>query len=361
LEIDVLLPQDLAPARAARWAELQGADLALDSPFLGPDWALAVERAQGERAGIRVAVLSDGGRDLGFLTARAGALTAMPAGAPMCDYQALVAEPGVEIDARRLVRALGVQRLDFSCMLQDQPAFAPYLRGASESYVVDVSEGYAAYEADRRAAGTGILKDAERKRRKAEREAGVVFEAFSGSAAAFDQMIAWKSAQYRATGQTDIFATPWTGRLLKDLFERRTPAFGGGLFTLTIGGELAAAQFNLCGPRTVHGWMITHNPKFERYSPGIMLFQQILRWMDGGPYRWLDLGYGDYRFKRELSNRKLTVAHGFVGLPSPAALARGVAYSVRRTAEALPLGPVSELPGKAMRRLDLWRGLRSPA
>jgi len=47
-----------------------------------------------------------------------------------------------------------------------------------------------------------------------------------------------------------------------------------------------------------------------------------------------------------------------VGVPSPAALMRGCAYGVRQAAEALPLGRVSALPGKAMRRLDLLRGLR---
>ena len=51
------------------------------------------------------------------------------------------------------------------------------------------------------------------------------------------------------------------------------------------------------------------------------------------------------------------MTHGFVGLPSAAALARRAAYGVRRAAEALPLGRVSELPGKAMRRMDVWRGL----
>ena len=39
------------------------------------------------------------------------------------------------------------------------------------------------------------------------------------------------------------------------------------------------------------------------------------------------------------------------------ALARRAAYGVRRAAEALPLGRMSALPGKAMRRMDLWRGL----
>jgi hypothetical protein len=50
--------------------------------------------------------------------------------------------------------------------------------------------------------------------------------------------------------------------------------------------------------------------------------------------------------------------HGFVGLPSTATFVRHAADGVRRAAEALPLGPVSDLPGKAMRRLDLIRGLR---
>ena len=46
------------------------------------------------------------------------------------------------------------------------------------------------------------------------------------------------------------------------------------------------------------------------------------------------------------------------GRPSPSTLIRSAAYGVRAAAEALPLGRVSELPGKAMRRLDVIRGLR---
>ena len=52
------------------------------------------------------------------------------------------------------------------------------------------------------------------------------------------------------------------------------------------------------------------------------------------------------------------VGHGFAGKPGAATLVRSAAYGLRGVAERLPLGPVSELPGKAMRRLDLIRGLR---
>lgn len=359
MEFDLVRPQDLSAARMARWADLQAQDLALDSPFLGPDWARAVERVKGEDAGIRVAIARDAGRDIGFFSFARGAYTAIPTGGAMCDYQAMVAETGAVIPARPLIKALGVQRLDFSQMIAGQQTFAPHERGQAQSYVIDVPDGYAAYEAARRAAGSSILKDCDKKRRKAEREVGPVsFQAFSRSTADFERLIEWKRAKFRATDQTDIFDSPWTLRLVQDLFESRDPDFGGVLYTLHLGDKLAAVHLHLRSRRTVHGWLIAHDPQFERYSPGILLFQDILRWMDGTPYDRLDLGHGDYRFKRELATGVQTIAHGFVGVLSPASLVRGAAYQVRAVAEALPLGRVSELPGKAMRRMDQWRGLR---
>lgn len=362
MKIDVVRPWELPTAAIARWSELQASDASLDSPFLSPHWARAVARAQGPSSGdrgVRVAVLGGLEDPRGFIAARVTPFTAMPAGAPMCDYQGIVAEPGLELDPRALVRALGVGRIDFSHMLENQTVFAPHLKGSDVSRIIDVAGGYTAYEAERREAGTSVLKDIDKKRRKVEREVGpVTFNAFSRSKADLDQLVTWKQAAWKATGQTDLFAAGWPARLLKGLFAGRDPDFGGVLFTLYFGDKLAAAQMNIRSGSTVHSWIIGHDAAFERYSPGMILFQSILRWMDDVPYSRLDLGAGDYRFKRELANRQVTVAHGFVGCPSAAALVREAAYGVRKAAESLPLGPVSELPGKAMRRLDLLRGLR---
>lgn len=365
LQIEVVRPQDLTPTRMDRWSELQAAQgPEFDSPFLSPHWARAVERAQvrtheGVR-GVRVAVARDGDRDVAFLPVQAGLLTALPVGAPFCDYQGLVAEPGLPLSPRDLVAALGVQRLDFCHMLGASQPFTGFLRGIERSQVVEVGAGYEAYAAERRAAGVGLLKDCDKKRRKAEREIGpVTFTAFSRASGDFDQLIAWKRAQLRATGQFDIFAPGWTQRLFRDLFASRDPDFGGALFTLHIGGKLAATHMHLRGGRTIHAWMIAYDGAFERYSPGLLLFQDILRWMETTPYHRLDLGTGDYRFKRELANAAVEVGHGFVGVASPATLLRHAAYSLRQAAEALPLGGMSALPGKAMRRMDRLRGLRS--
>jgi CelD/BcsL family acetyltransferase involved in cellulose biosynthesis len=360
LPIDVVRPSALSAADIDAWRALQAADPTLDSPFLSPDWTLAVERAQaGRRGTIQVAVLRDGDKAVGFLPARIVGQVAMPVGAPMCDYQAPVAAPGVAVEPKRLVEALRVQRLDFSHMLADQPAFAPYSRGAVTSYVLDVADGYAAYEAQRRAAGSGVLKDIDKRRRKVEREVGPVrFQALTDCGDAFATLLDWKRRQYLATGQTVIFDAPWTVKLLSDLHAQAGGDFGGALFCLHIGDRLAAIQFHLRGQRTLHAWIIAHDETFERYSPGLVLFQEILRWMDQTPFNTLDLGAGDYRFKQQLANAHRPVAHGFVGRPSTASLVREAQYGVRAAAERLPWPQVSVLPAKAMRRLDLWRGLR---
>ncbi|HRD46816.1 MAG TPA: GNAT family N-acetyltransferase [Caulobacter sp.] len=362
MKIDVVRPWELTAFAVERWAALQTADPALESPFLSPHWARAVARAKGPSTGdrgLRVAVLGGVEDPKGFLAAQVGPFTAMPAGAPMCDYQGLVAEPGLEIDPREIVAALGVGRLDFCHMLEGQTAFAPHAKGAEPSRIIDVSGGYAAYETERRAAGVSALKDIDKKRRKVERELGpVTFTAFSRSKTDFDQLVEWKRKAWRETGQTDLFSAGWPLRLLRQLFASRDPDFGGVLFTLHIGETLAAAQLDIRGGATVHSWIIGHDSAFDRYSPGMMLFQDILRWMDTVPYSRLDLGSGDYRFKRELANAQVEVSHGFVGGLSAAAMMREAAYGLRRVAESLPLGPVSELPAKAMRRMDLLRGLR---
>jgi CelD/BcsL family acetyltransferase involved in cellulose biosynthesis len=362
VRIDVLRPGELCASAIQTWRALQSAGRGWDSPFLSPCWARSVEASHGVRKSgggdVRIVMLSEGGKPVAFLPAQVGRVTALAAGGAMTDYEGFVGDPGPDFDVVELVRALGVSRYDFSHVPAEQTPFAPYARGQSVSWVVDIADGYAAY-AEQRRASASVLKEIDRKRRKVERELGPTrFTARSTSRADYDRLIELKRAQYRATGQTDVLAAAWTRTLLEQLSTLDQTGVCGALFTLHIGDQLAATQFHLMGETTIHTWMVAHEPELERYSPGLMLFQDILKWMDDQPFDRLDFGYGDYRFKRELSNLQRPLMHGFVGVASAAALVRQAAYGVRRAAEALPLGPISELPGKAMRRIDLIRGLR---
>ncbi len=133
---------------------------------------------------MKVAVqYDDAGQPAAFLAVRKRGSTAMPVGAPMSDYQALVARDDVRAEPRAMLQALGVSRYDFCHMLAEDPAFQGHARGRDVSWVVEVADGYAAYEAERKAAGVGVLKDIDKKRRKVEREIGPVrFTALSDSA-----------------------------------------------------------------------------------------------------------------------------------------------------------------------------------
>jgi CelD/BcsL family acetyltransferase involved in cellulose biosynthesis len=359
MEFTVVAPEEMTAADVSVWLALQTAS-GRRSPFLSPYWVQACAATSGpDRAHARVVMLHDGGEPVGFFPVRIRGGAAGPVGAPMCDYQAIVGAPGLDVEPRRLLGALGVGRLDFASLLADQAAFARGVRGVAQSQVIDLSEGYEAYAVARRAAGTDILQDTAKKRRKLEREQGAAVFTVSRDAADFVRLIAWKRAQYLASGQTDIFEAGWTQALLRSLFDQGAEAsvFGGAFFTLHVDGKLAAAHFALRQGAVLHAWFIAHDEAFARYSPGVILINEILKWAPGAGVTELDLGPGDYRFKHSLANVKRDVAHGYIGRPSAAALVRSAAYRVRAAAEALPLGRFSALPGKAMRRLDLIRSL----
>lgn len=360
MRLDIVSPLELCAADVSAWRALQAADPAFDSPYLGPDWPIALSRAGGPDATRgRVVVMRDGGQAQGFMAARLGPFTAGPCGAPLCDVQGPVLRAGVRPDPVDLARALGVGRLDLFNLVSPDGPLAPFVRGTSETLRIDVSAGFDAYAAARRAAGSDILQDAAKKRRKLEREHGpATFTALSASPADLETLIGWKRAQYRATGQTDIFDAGWPLTLLRRLHVGDDPAFGGRLFTLHAGGELIAAHYALQGGPVLHAWFIAHAEAFARYSPGVLLIADILRWAQGAGVRAMDLGPGDYRFKQSLANVRTPLGHGFVGRAHPASVVRGAAYAVRNAAEARDLGRWSALPGKAMRRLDLMRSLR---
>ena len=359
MQIDVKPPLELSDAELDAWRAIQAADPDLASPYLAPEWALALARAGGPDARRgRVATLRADGRLVGVFAARAGPLTALPMGAPLCDYQGLVAERGTEVSARELARALGVQRIDLINTLADQPAFAPFLQGHGESHLIRLADGFDAYAAERKASGSGILGDTAKKLRKLEREVGPVrFTPASDSAADWATATAWKRAQYAATRQTDIFATPWVGAFLDRLRDEADDRFGVRLYTLHAGDRLVATHVALHNGPVLHAWFIAHDEEASRYSPGVILMVEMLRWAAARGLREFDLGPGAYRFKTSLANGARRVGHGFVGRASPAAAGRWAQYRVRRAAEALPLGRFSHLPGKAMRRMDIWRGL----
>jgi CelD/BcsL family acetyltransferase involved in cellulose biosynthesis len=146
---------------------------------------------------------------------------------------------------------------------------------------------------------------------------------------------------------------------LNTSFETRGAQFGGALFTLSIKGQLAAGAFCLRSARVLHFWVVAHDSAYESYSPGVQLARWVAGWAGDNGIAEIDFGPGDYQFKRQLSTGQRTLERGVVAGASWSATVRRMEHAVREQFERLPQPRLAELPGKAMRRLDLMRALHA--
>lgn len=343
----------------AVWRGLLAADPALTSPYLTPDWARAVAM---RRADACVVVWRrEDGSPAGFLPVqRAGLHAAVPMGGPVCDYQALVG--AADLDLQLAAKALRVGRIDFTAGLRDN-AVSSCLLTDDAGHVVRFAGGWDAWCAEKQTAGSKVVSRLRKKFSKLKREhADVVFEPFSTDKAAFDTLIAWKREQMRRTGVTDIFEHDWIDVLVRSTFTAPAdnPHFGGAMFVLRSGARPIAILFCLRAAKALHAWFVAYDPEFSEYSPGLLVFAEAIRAAAERGYAELDLGPGDYPFKESLANASRPIGSGFIGQPGLTSGIRAAQFQVRALVESLPVGRAKHWPAKAMRRLDIARGLAAP-
>ncbi len=359
LNVDIVHPRELSARDIELWAEYQAATPGQAGPYFSSGWTRLVGQM---RSDVRVGVFYDSNHTLGFLGFQGmGRRALMPVGGVLSDYQGVVARPGVQIDLHLLVRAARAGRIDLNHALGAPASPGWRQRGEHASWTVDLSAPFEDYAAHRRAAGSKIVRRMTRRRNALERRFGEVrVERASTSEADFDQLLSWKRAQYRETGAVDVLAKPWIDQVVRGAFRSSDPNFGGALYTLYAGDRLLAANFCLRSTSVLHAWFIAHDPEARAASPGACLMDAIVREEAGGRYRELDLGYGDYRYKQELATGRRDLTAGFVGGWSLSSQVRRLEYVACDLAAVLPVKALADAPTRALRRLDVWRGLAEP-
>lgn len=311
MRVSVVRPGELGPDDIASWRAMQSGTPSLASPFLSPEFAITV----GEfRPSARVAVLSEGSAVVGFFPFERGRLGAgMPIAAGLTDCQGLIHAPGVRWDARELVRGCRLPVWRFDHLEASQQPFERYRTGVERSPVIDLSNGFDAYYEKLGAQSPQFCKNIERKARKLEREAGELrFVADSDDASAFRTLLSWKSAQYRRTGQFDIFKWSWVTGLIEALFATRGDSFSG-LFSVLYADDVPiAAHFGLRGGDILAHWFPAYDAEFSRYSAGLIMHLRMAECTPAAGVRVIDMGTGVQRYKDELKNGDLFVGVGTV-------------------------------------------------
>jgi CelD/BcsL family acetyltransferase involved in cellulose biosynthesis len=342
----VVAARELAPADLAAWSVLQSADPSLASPFFCPEFTLAVA---GSREEARVAIIEDDAGAAGFFPFEAGADgVGRPVGGLLSDYQGMIGRVGFQWDAVELVQRCGLRSLRFDHLLAGQKAFAPFHRVTMSSPVMDLSDGYAAYVAARNGAGTEQIKKVMGLRRKLEREHGAVrIETQAADPALLEQLRHWKSAQYVASGKTDIFSLSWVVPVLERIHATRGADFAGMLSVLFAGDRPLAAHMGLRSRTVWHYWLPAYDPAYARYSPGILLLLGMAASASALGLRVIDLGNGSQFYKGRLMNNEIAIAEGEVS----ASPFRAGLMALRNRAQAWARHSPLLQPARQLRRM----------
>ena len=152
MKITVIPGRRLTPEHARVWSALQATVQALSSPLLHPEFTVAVAAVRDD---VRVGILEQGGRVVGFFPHQRGRLCiGEPVGGWLNDVQGVIAEPGVDWDGVQLMRGCGLAVWKYDRLLASQEPFAPFHVSHPVSEFIDVSRGYEAYLAEKRQGGS---------------------------------------------------------------------------------------------------------------------------------------------------------------------------------------------------------------
>jgi CelD/BcsL family acetyltransferase involved in cellulose biosynthesis len=318
LEIRVVKPAELRPEELERWRALRAATAVSASPFMEPEFTLAVGEVS---PGARVAVISEGGETAGFFPfERNGLGQGRAVGLGVSDCQGAVLRPGLGLSGRALMRACSLSTWEFDNLEAGQDLFRSGVVERFGAPIADISAGFEAYQSALLARSPKFLKSTlAKERRLGRREGEVRFVFDERDPEGLRTLMAWKSAQYRRTGRRDRFAKEWISGLLERLHDSRAPGCTGVLSVLYAGDRPIAAHF---GPRSrtvLCCWFPAYDINFARYSPGLILHLRMLEAAAAEGVRTFDFGRGDAVYKDAFKTGELEVSEGFSARPGPGA------------------------------------------
>ena len=328
-----------------RWACRDGHPV---SPYFRYEFTETIARA---RPDVRIAVLEDGGKTVGFFPHHAphGGIV-RPVGAPMSDYQGVIADERARIDPRSMVRATGASAIVFDNWYCPHGGIADARRERDGSAIVDLSHGSQAYFDQRSAAHRDHFRKTARRLRAAERDFGPVrVELGDPTGEAFRVLSAWKQAQYVSTGKLNVFGIGWVKSVLDALRAREGEDFGGLTASLWFGDRLAAVEFGLTGGDIYHSWFPAYDPELAKYSPGLLLLHGLFEQAHARGLSRIDLGRGGTHYKKYYASYEVPLDQGRFLVPGMASLGiRG--WEMAERAAGLMPQPVAELPARLRRR-----------
>jgi len=351
IEAKLIKPSELTTADREAWEAFTDENPEYASPYFRLEFAECCEEA---RSDTRILVVRERGQIAGFLPMQMGKVGyARPLAGPLSDVHGVISEPGRDVDLRAWLKAGGVPLFEFHSALALQSCWDGHSKVQDGSWIIDMSDGYDAFESARAEAGPKAFRNIRSRRRKLEEvEGGFEFRMEDERPEAFAAMLNWKSHQYRRTDVFDVFSVRWTQDLMSALMKKRSDRFRGVCSTLNIGGQIAAVHVGMASESRCQYWFPAYDPAFNKVSPGLLLLLEKVRFASEKGLTSVELGPGDYDFKRNLGSWQVPLAQGCILTASAPATLRGAARALAGAVEKAPFGKAASLPRRALRKAD---------
>jgi len=341
--IDVLDANSLTPRHVAAWREIQQDDSRFDSAFYSPKFTQLVAATRG---GVEVAIISEQDKPVGFFPFQRGSGdVAQSVVGRLSEFHGVIAREGATWSPEAIMRASGLKAWHFDHVRASHTAFESHAWGTSDSPYIDLSAGFDAYCGAQHTSGSRQIKQAQRKRRKLEREIGPLrFEFESIDLGVLRSLIEWKTQQHCRTGMLEVLRIPWVVELLRTLVDSPKIGCWGALSALYAGEELLAVHLGVRNPKTLHIWFPTFNRDFEAYSPGVILILELAKAAAADGVERIDLGKGPERYKQSLKSGSIPLLEGSVDLRPAHRLVRRNWYELKTRIRSSPNRHYLEAP-----------------
>ena len=326
LQIEVVKADQLTVADRVRWRAMVEANPDLASPYFRWEFTEIAAKVSPDAA---VAILSQGGKTIGYFPHQRRGSAIQPLGAPMNDYHGVIAMPGEAPSLATVAQLLNAPRLNVSAWVG--PSGAGELRETLMTVTPD--EGYDAWYAERRTTWGKYFKDKERARRSLETELGPIrVERGIRDPELLDVLIQLKRDQYARTNRHDIFACGWTRDMLHALMASEHEDFGASMAALWAGDKLTAVEYSLHAGDRYHFWFPAYVPELARCSPGILLTMDTMRLGCAAGFRVFDFGFGGEGYKKYFCNATQSVREAVILRPGVGAMLSDAAVGLLNSA-----------------------------
>ena len=290
------------------WDALCASDFNFDTPLLSPDFAELISKTRKDVKCILVRE-TDTERLVGVLCVHKRSFGLIrPVGAPFSDYAGpiIAKDSGLTLETMLSLSGYSSYRTGTSIVHVDE-------NGVSEdsdyerSFIIDLKGQSAADHLEGlRSQHAKRFKNFRRLMNKLERECGEVEFVFGApTELSLDRLLEWKSSQFMREGFLDVITAGNAGPILTavaNLTADEGNSLSGFMTGLKINGELIAGHFGVRDETNFHPWISAFDPKFEPYSPGILLLYMIMTEMDAMGLKTYDLSTGHESYKKYFCN-----------------------------------------------------------